>query len=196
MPNPYVIIVGAGPSGLVLALLLAKSGVSVQLVDMGAKLDDRPRATHYGPAAVYELARAGVADEIREQGFIPGHVAWRKLDGTLIAKLEGNRPVPGDDSAQVLCLPLDKLGQILMRHVSEQPNATISWSHKVVDLGQDDEKAWVDVETPEGKKRLEAQYIVGCDGANSQVRRSLFGDMNFPGRTWDEQLVATNVSIW
>ncbi|KAH8812372.1 hypothetical protein F5884DRAFT_785200 [Xylogone sp. PMI_703] len=189
--DPWAIIVGAGPSGLLLALLLAKNGVPVHVVDMNDKLDERPRATHYGPPAVHELVRAGVAHEIREKGFVPGAVAWRKLDGTIIAKLE-NKAEPGDILNEILCLPLNQLGQILLRHVSEQPSAKVSWSHKVVGLGQDDEKAWVDVETPEGNKRLEAQYIVGCDGANSQVRRSLFGDFNFPGKTWDEQLVATN----
>jgi 2-polyprenyl-6-methoxyphenol hydroxylase-like FAD-dependent oxidoreductase len=46
---PWVIIVGAGSSGLLLALLLAKRGITVQVVDMSSKLDEQPRATHYAP---------------------------------------------------------------------------------------------------------------------------------------------------
>lgn len=42
-------------------------------------------------------------------------------------------------------------------------------------------------------KSHEADYIVGCDGANSIVRRNLFGDMVFPGFTWDKQIVATSM---
>lgn len=63
-------------------------------------------------------------------------------------------------------------------------------------IGQNSAMAWVDtVHTNTGEQSsLEADYIVGCDGANSVVRRSLFGDREFPGRTWNEQLVATNVS--
>jgi len=40
---------------------------------------------------------------------------------------------------------------------------------------------------------MAADYVIGCDGANSKVRRSLFGDWNFPGFTWGEQIVATNL---
>ena len=93
-------------------------------------------------------------------------------------------------------LPLNKLGRILCKHLLAQPTAEVLFNHKVVSLGQDQEKAWVEVELASGEKeKYEADYIIGCDGANSQIRRSLFGDLAFPGKTWDEQLVATNVSI-
>ncbi|KAL2435615.1 FAD-dependent monooxygenase terC [Exophiala dermatitidis] len=189
-PNPWVIIVGAGPSGLLLELLLAKRGIPVQILDFGNKLDEQPRATHYGPPAMYELRRAGVTDDLRAAGFLPNGVAWRKLDGTFIAGVDAT--VNADDPDRMVCLPLNKLGRILYDHLSRYPSATVSWGHKVVSIGQDAEKAWVNVETPEGDKTLEASYIVGCDGANSQIRRSLFGDKEFPGKTWDEQIVATN----
>ena len=176
---------------MLLGLLLAKKGIPIQLVDMSYELDKQPRATHYGPPAMYELRRAGVNEEMRAQGFLPNGVSWRKLDGTFLAGI--NVELTNDDPDRMVCLPLNKLGKILYEHISREPTATVSWGHKVVGLGQDDDKAWVDVETPEGPKKLEAEYIIGCDGANSQIRRSLFGDFEFPGKTWDEQIVATNV---
>lgn len=189
--KPWAIIAGAGPSGLLLGLLLAKQGVPVQIVDMSYELDKQPRATHYGPPAMYELRRAGVSDAMRAEGFLPNGVSWRKLDGTFLAGI--NVDLTNDDPDRMTCLPLNRLGKILYEHISRHPTATVSWGHKVVSVSQDDDKAWIDVETPEGPKRLEAEYIIGCDGANSQVRRSLFGDKNFPGKTWEEQIVATNV---
>jgi 2-polyprenyl-6-methoxyphenol hydroxylase-like FAD-dependent oxidoreductase len=78
--------------------------------------------------------------------------------------------------------------------LDKQPTAEVLWSHTVTSLGQDDTCAWVDVETPSGAQRLTASYIVGCDGGGSKVRRELFGS-SFPGRTWDEQIVATNVYL-
>ena len=190
--KPWAIIVGAGPSGLLLGLMLAKRGIPVQVIDKSNELDTQPRATHYGPPAMYELRRAGVVDDLRAQGFHPDGVCWRKLDGTHIAGLKSH--VAADDPDRMVCLPLNRLGRILMEHIQRQPTATVTWGHEVKGVGQDEGKAWVDVQTPDGEKRLEAEYIIGCDGANSQVRRSLFGDFEFPGKTWDEQIVATNVS--
>lgn len=186
-------MVGAGPAGLLLALLLAKQGIAVQVLDSAQQLDSQPRATHYAPPAVYELRRAGVIEDVRAQGFTPRTVCWRKLDGTYLAGLDGS--VLDGEPDRMICLPLDKLGKVLYEHLCAQPTAQVKWGHKVAGLGQDEGQAWVDVETPEGSTRLHADYIVGCDGANSQIRRSLFGDQNFPGRTWDEQIVATNVSL-
>jgi 2-polyprenyl-6-methoxyphenol hydroxylase-like FAD-dependent oxidoreductase len=191
--NPWAIVVGAGPSGLLLGLLLAKHGIRVQLLEMSSELDNKPRATHYGPPAIYELRRAGVAAEMRAEGFTPRTICWRKLDGTFLAGLDGS--VLDDDPDRMVCLPLNQLGKILHRRLSEEPLATISWNHKVTAIGQDADKAWVDVETPEGSRRLEAAYIIGCDGANSQIRRCMFGERGFPGKTWEEQIVATNVCI-
>lgn len=158
---------------------------------MVAQLDDKPRATHYAAPAMYELGRAGLLPDMKETGFHPDGVSWRKLDGTVLAGLDGT--ILKDDPDRMLCYPLHKLCPLLAQHLSRQKTAEVKYSHKVLGLGQNDDKAWIDVETPQGKQCMEADYIVGCDGANSQVRRSLFGD-EFPGKTWDEQVVATNVS--
>lgn len=171
--------------------MLAKAGIPTTLVEMTEEIDKQPRATHYGSPAMRELNRAGVSDDLRAAGFRPNGVCWRKLDGELLANLDAS--VLGDDPERMYCLPLDRLGAIIYKHLQKEKTATILFHHKVIAIGQDDDKAWIDVETPEGKKRLEADYIVGCDGANSQIRRALFGDWEFPGMTWDRQIVATNV---
>jgi 2-polyprenyl-6-methoxyphenol hydroxylase-like FAD-dependent oxidoreductase len=86
----------------------------------------------------------------------------------------------------------------LMLERAKECGATIEWEHKVVGVGQDGDKVWAEVEAKgeDGqtvKKRVEGDYLVGCDGANSTVRKSLFGS-EFPGYTWDAQIIATNVS--
>lgn len=185
-------MVGAGPSGLLCALLLSKKGINVTLVEATEVLDQQPRATHYGPASFPALREAGVYTEIRKMGFIPHGVAWRKPDGSRLAGLDSSVM---DDDNRTICLPLDKLGEILHDHLARQPTATILWSHEVTDVSQNQDTAWVTVGTKTGPQKLEADYVVGCDGAGSQVRRSLFGENRFPGMTWDKQIVATNVRI-
>lgn len=76
----------------------------------------------------------------------------------------------------------------------------VEFDAEVVGVGQDEDgevggRAWVEVKRKGGEvEREEADYVVGCDGANSIVRRSLFGDQ-FPGFTWDAQIIATNVCL-
>lgn len=76
----------------------------------------------------------------------------------------------------------------------------ITWGQKVVALGgteEDAEAAWVECESANGegeRRRWTADFVVGCDGGNSSVRRLMFVYGSFPGFTWDEQIVATNVS--
>ncbi|KAJ4249950.1 hypothetical protein NW757_007379 [Fusarium falciforme] len=188
-----VLIVGAGPAGQLLGLMLAKQDISVTIVEQAEKLDDRPRATHYGPPAMKILNSAGVGDDVRSKGFIVDTVAWRRLDGSYIAGLD--HETQKDSADRMAALPLSQLAEVLYDHAKTLPKLQYLFNRKVVNIGQDESKAWVDTvdQANDEQSRLEADYVVGCDGANSIVRRSLFGDWKFPGRTWDEQIVATNV---
>ncbi|KAF2815573.1 FAD/NAD(P)-binding domain-containing protein [Mytilinidion resinicola] len=171
-----IIVVGVGPAGLLAGLILSKNGLPVTLMDMGQSLDTNTRATHYAAPAVTELIRAGVIDDVKAEGFQPHGVSWRKINGEKIASL--NADVLGDAPDRMVCLPLDKLVMILKRHLDQRSKVEILFDHEVKTKG--------------GERRFAAQYIIGCEGANSKIRRSLFGDWEFPGFTWDKQVVATN----
>lgn len=170
---------------------MAKKNISVELLESGIQLDEQPRATHYGLPAIPILREAGVLDDVRAEGFEPMSVCWRKLDGTRLAGSKITATI--EPEQRMVCLPLNRLAGIIYKHLGKQPSFHMLWSTKVTGIGQDEHKAWVNAEVQNGVKRFEADYVIGCDGANSQVRRSLFGDLGFPGRTWDEQIVATNV---
>ena len=185
---------GAGPSGLLLALRLARAGIQVTLVDAGCTVSDLPRASHYGPSAVRELDRAGVLHDIRAQGFVPGDMCWRRIDGSLIVKWNDSSQVNNPEAMTVL--PLNALCKILLAHAEENPNFEVKWNHQVTHVSQDASSARVHARLPDNTEiDIRGDYICGCDGGNSQVRRTLFGDLNFPGKTWNAQIVATNVSL-
>ncbi|KAL4881208.1 hypothetical protein BJY04DRAFT_61674 [Aspergillus karnatakaensis] len=186
-----IIIVGAGPSGLLLGLLLSKAGVEVHLLDADTKVSDQPRAAHYASPAAYELDRAGVLDDVKARGFTFKTMAWRKPDTTFVAGTTTEH-LPEDYPHRMVVLPLDLLGELLVEHIGRQPTAHVKWSHRVTKIGQEGDHAWVDVDTPTGPTRMTADYIIGCDGASSTVRRELFGP-EYPGETLDAQIIATNV---
>lgn len=173
-----------------MGILLAKQGIQIELLDAAKELDKNPRAAHYAPSAIRELRRAGVLDDIKRDGFSPDAVCWRKPDGTFIAGIKTDMNDP--DVMQVL--PLDRLVKLLYRHLTALPNAEVKMEHKVVGIEQDEKQARVKVETAEGMKTLSADYVIGADGANSQIRKSLFGELEFPGETLQHQIIATNVS--
>lgn len=103
-----------------------------------------------------------------------------------------NHAVLPDHPTRMVVLPLDRLGQLLYEHIMNQPTAQVKWSHRVVRIGQDDDKAWVEIETPDGLQKSTADYVIGCDGASSTIRRELFGP-EYPGETLNAQIIATNV---
>lgn len=92
-------------------------------------------------------------------------------------------------------MPIGPLGQVLLAHAEKNSNISFKWRHEVINSGQDEKSAWLVVKDQDGmEQRLSGDYVVGCDGGSSQVRKSLFGERAFPGITWDTQFVATDVS--
>lgn len=132
-------------------------------------------------------------DDIMKTAFVPSGASWRIMGAPWheICALPAANP-PGGET--IISLPLGELLVLMAAHLARHPEvAQVLYEHEVRTIGQEAGKAWVQVKTPGGEKKLEADYVVGCDGGNSIIRRQLFGD-SFPGFTWEKQIVATNVS--
>lgn len=134
------------------------------------------------------LRRAGVLEEIRNITSDITSTSWRKLGGEILVHIEGDSQSPD----KPLLYPVHLLSNMLLERVLQQETASVHMSHAVIDVGQSDDAAWVRVKSGDEVKRIEGDFVIGCDGAKSVVRKSLFGD-DFPGFTWDKQLVVTNV---
>lgn len=131
---------------------------------------------------------------------MPKTLCWRKLDGTRLAgfdrSLLHDMGIEGDATT---VLPVGELAKVMVQAL-ETEGVTPIWGQKAVGVGgQEDgaQTAYVDVEVAgqSETRRIEADFVVGCDGGNSGVRRCLFGREGFPGYTWEEQIVATNTCI-
>ncbi|KIY02277.1 uncharacterized protein Z520_02415 [Fonsecaea multimorphosa CBS 102226] len=194
-----IVIVGAGPAGLLLALLLSRHNIPSIVLESWDRLDERLRATQYGVPATKIFRHAGILDDIREQSITSfPSICWRRVSDH--QKLTGiDLSVVKDHPDRMTILPLNQIIQIMYRHCMEKANGLVEvkFNHKVVGTGQDDRSAWVDVEVgAEGetkeKKRFTADYVIGCDGGSSAVRKSLFG-REWPGQTFDFRLLVQNV---
>ena len=203
------IIVGAGPSGLLLALLLAglEPRPKITILDSAATLNTAPRATHYGAPAIKLFRKAGILAEIRRDGYMPINVCWRKLDGTRLAGLDWTSSLEGEVTEErlrgtehdgITVYAVGRMCGLLERELKDRAGVSVSWGSKVVGLthgtGEGDAFASVEVERDGITETISADYVFGTDGGNSTIRRLLFG-RNFPGFSWDEQVVATNTEI-
>ncbi|KAK7900169.1 hypothetical protein LTR67_003915 [Exophiala xenobiotica] len=189
-----VLVVGAGPVGLVTSLAIAKAGIKTILVESLPDIDDSPRAMAYGAPAVVELERAGVAADARKVGMEPSdydfRLRWITLDNRLIAEFKPEDKIPGSFEP-ILCGQY-QLARIIQRHLSEYDCAKILFNHRLQDVKQDESSITAVLETPDaGTKHITAKYLVGCDGGRSTVRKVL--DLGYEGFTLPQWLVACNV---
>ncbi|KAK3069177.1 hypothetical protein LTR53_012685 [Teratosphaeriaceae sp. CCFEE 6253] len=199
-PLPKILIVGAGPSGLLLALLLAQRGIPSIVLEAWSSLDTRLRAVQYGVPATRLFRRAGLLPDIRAAS-IPkfSAICWRRTaDGAKLAEIDMS--LVEDEEDRMTVLPLGEIIQIMYKHCTDTERGRlidIRFSHKVIGTGQDQTKAWADVDVGEEggeqkRERITAEYLIGCDGAGSAVRKSLFGQ-HWPGVTFDCRFMVQNI---
>ena len=82
-----IIIVGAGPAGLVLALLLARHGIDAQILEQDSTFTDETRAVFYQPVSLFEFRRAEIEDEVLEAALHPRSVSFRDIRGKKLFNL-------------------------------------------------------------------------------------------------------------
>jgi 2-polyprenyl-6-methoxyphenol hydroxylase-like FAD-dependent oxidoreductase len=178
-----VVVVGAGPVGCALSMLLARHGRTVALLERHTAPYPLPRAVHFDDEAARILQGCGLGAELPALSEPATTYEWRNGDGRALLRFEiptqGSQGWPG---ASMFNQP-DLEGRML-EHIRSAPTVELAWGHGVVAVGQHAHGAWVDVEPAGGgrRTRVEASYVVGCDGANSTVRQLLgvgFEDRGF-----------------
>jgi 3-(3-hydroxy-phenyl)propionate hydroxylase len=178
-----IAIVGYGPVGATLANLLAQYGLKIAVVEQAAGVYDKPRAItlDHEVLRVFQACRLA---EVMEQGIAP-HPGTHYLgvDGQII-KIFDPLPPPfplGWTPTATFVQP--DVEQALRAKLAGYDRADVSLSTKAISLAQDDEGVALTVSGSDGGERiLRARYLVGCDGANSFVRKQLgiaFEDLAF-----------------
>jgi 2-polyprenyl-6-methoxyphenol hydroxylase-like FAD-dependent oxidoreductase len=170
MTDHAVVIAGGGPTGLMLAGELALAGVDVAVVERRASQDlAGSRAGGLHSRTIEILDQRGVADRFLSKGQVAqvAAFAWVPLD---ISDFPTRHPYG-------LGLWQNHIEHILAGWVSER-KVPIHYGIEVTAFAQDD--TGVDVELSDGQ-RLRADYLVGCDGGRSLIRKG--AGIEFPG--WD-----------
>jgi 2-polyprenyl-6-methoxyphenol hydroxylase-like FAD-dependent oxidoreductase len=173
-----VIVVGAGPVGLMLAVELRLAGVRTLVLEQRPKIQDIPKAGGLGGQTLHLLHYRGLLERFEAVGGHPRPVPRFPFGGLHIDF------TPLDESPmQAVRLPQPQLERLLSEIAGER-GVDIRRGHELVGLSQDDTAVTADVRGPDGSYRLTARYLVGCDGVQSRVRK--MAGIAFPGLTYPE----------
>lgn len=177
-----VLIIGGGPAGVTLAVLLAKRGVSVIVAEKEAGIYPLPRAAHIDHEGMRVLQKAGVADAVMATSRRASRYDFLNAKGELLLRFEGgDQTGPGGwPAANMIHQP--SVEAELRKVLAGLPGAQLHSRWEMTGFTQDGEGVTATLATPEGEKSLRARYLVGADGARSPVREACaihFDDLNF-----------------
>ena len=186
-----VLIIGAGPTGLVLALWLTKLGVKVRIVDKTAEpgTTSRALAVHARTLELYQ--QLDLADFVVEHGHrVPAVDLW--VRGEPAARLPFE--TIGEDLTAYPFLeifPQDQHERLLIERL-EKLGVAVERRTKLVRFIDEGDRVVASLRGPDGRdKDCEASYIAGCDGAHSLVRDTL--GTGFPGGTYRQVFYVADV---
>jgi 2-polyprenyl-6-methoxyphenol hydroxylase-like FAD-dependent oxidoreductase len=191
MPATQVLIVGAGPTGLVLALCLAHRRVPFRIIEKNAGPGEASRAVAV-QARTLELYRMlGVADGAVKRGIRIETIRLR-AGGREAARLpvrtigEGLSPYP-----YVLCLAQDDHERYLIEKLAEF-GVSVEWNVELKSMSQDGNGVRAILSHAAGTEEVcEAAYLCGCDGAHSTTRHAL--GIDFPGGVYPQDFFVADV---
>jgi len=187
-----VLVVGAGPVGFLTALGLARQGVEVTVLDSEPAVVKSPRAAVYFHTTLSILKKLGLSEEAHAIGE-PSHefrMHWLETGEVMNSDMRDALD-PGQEFDHNLHFGQHILAELVMEHLARLPNTQTLWNHRVTGLDQSGSGVTLTVETPDGEKRMEADWVIGTDGARSTVRNLL--GLEFEGFTWPDRFVATNI---
>ncbi len=182
MDTTDVIVVGAGPTGLMLATELAMRGVDVALLDERSGIPNITRAFAVHARTLELLDARGLADELLASGLPVDRVAPAPGATLDLRELHSRYPM-------VLMAPQSLTERVLSARAASL-GVHIVYGAKVVGVSQD--AGGVTVQLADGSERR-AAYLVGCDGAHSAVRASV--GIDFTGKQYATHILLADVRL-
>ena len=186
-----VLVVGAGPTGLVLALWLARLGARVRIIDKATEPGTTSRAVVVQARTLELYCHVGIDQAVVESGRKAAAVnLW--VEGRRRARL-----VLGDIGAGLspypfaLVYPQDEHERLLIERLADL-GVRVERGSELVDFEEVDDRIHARVKRADGStETIDCAYLAGCDGAHSTVREAL--RIGFPGGTYEHLFYVADV---
>ncbi|MES2536241.1 MAG: FAD-dependent oxidoreductase [Pseudomonadota bacterium] len=180
-----VIIIGAGPVGLLSALALAKQGIAVLVLEAEPGLTIDLRAGTFHPPTLEMMAPLGITDRLEETGIKVARWQARDFQEGLIVEwdlslLKNDTPYP-----YRLHLEQHRLTPILLDMLAAYPHAQVRFSTRFTGYTQDTGSVTVSAESATATEKFDGSWLIGADGGRSAVRKAT--GIEFTGYTWPER---------
>ncbi|ACB36551.1 monooxygenase FAD-binding [Leptothrix cholodnii SP-6] len=186
-----VVVVGAGPVGLALAIDLAEQGVPVVLLDNDDRLSSGSRAICFAKRTLEIFDRLGCGQRMVDKG-----VSWNV--GKVFFKAEqiyrfDLLPEAGHERPAFINLQQYYVEGYLAERAAELPLIDLRWKSAVAGIEPHADHVVLSIDTPDGPYRLAADYVAACDGSRSTLRRLLGQESH--GRVFRDRFLIADVKM-
>lgn len=189
-PDTQVLIVGAGPTGLNLALWLKRLGVGIRVVDKGSGPGDTSRALAVQARTLEFHRQIGIVEGVLSAGVKIKQLTMRRPKGIAAEIALGAFGEGVTRYSFAFALPQDIHEHVLVGHLQEA-GVTVERHTELVDFEEDGEGITAKLRKDNGTSFARIDYLVGADGAHSAVRHAM--KLGFPGGTYDQSFYVADV---
>ncbi|MBO0856726.1 MAG: FAD-dependent monooxygenase [Nocardia sp.] len=183
-----VLVSGAGPTGLALACGLLRRGVDVRVVDAASGPASTSRALIVQPRGAEVLERLGALGNLPERGIAATTITFHEQMRDLVVVRAGEIPVRGSDRSILMVSQAQVEEQLRQRF--RELGGTVEWGRELTGIDASADGVRV---TVAGSGAGRVDWVVGCDGAHSAVRK--LGGFGFPGKAVVERFALADVHV-
>jgi 3-(3-hydroxy-phenyl)propionate hydroxylase len=190
-----VLIVGAGPVGLVSACCLSQAGIPVTIVETSPDLPKDLRASTFHPPTLDMLDRFDISRKLVERGLVCPTWQFRDRKEGVVATFDLGILAGETNHPYRLQCEQWKLSEELRALIAADSQIDLIYGAKAVEVAQDDAGITLTIEHIEdgSREQLSGQYLIACDGAHSAIRKSL--GISFDGLTIPEIFLSMSTSF-
>jgi 3-(3-hydroxy-phenyl)propionate hydroxylase len=186
--NARVVIVGAGPVGMVCALALNRKGISVTVFEQEPEPPVEQRAATIHPSTLEMLDDLGVTKKVIPLGLVSNAYRFHdRVSNAVVA--EFNLDLMRDEFRYPFALQYEqyKMTASIAAEYANAGDFDVRFSHGVTGLTQTADSVEIEIAAPDGPMRMRADYVIGCDGGRSSVRKG--AEIGFEGFTYPERFI-------